>query len=696
MPQIPLYRQQTEVNSVPSFGGVDPSAAAAPAEAVARLGGQVAKYAEQRRQEFDDLRAEEAFNKLRERQMQLMLDPEKGFASVKSRDAVQRPLVQEYGDQFQQAQNEIASSLQSESQRRLFQKRAGVAGLEFKNALMRHVLNESNQYANEVYQVTLAVETNRAVTDWQNPYTIQSSLDRIDAAIGQRAKREGLAADATDVLLRDARSKVHSAVIGSALEAGNVGYAEDYLKLNGGQMNAMDLLKVKGMVTKEADTRVALGTATEVVQGVLQKARPDDDFGRLWNLLEQRESAGRQDAVSPKGAVGVAQVMPTTGPEAAKLAGLPWDEKRFRADADYNRRLGQAYFAKQLQTFGGSVPKALAAYNAGPGAVQKAVKAAKENPALGEGGEDWLALLPRETQDYVAAILPKYQDGVSGVPARPTLEQIHEQVRERIGTGNPERLKLAIDEATRQWKDADAARKQREDEALGDAFRLLEANGGRWDALPPSLKARVPADRFGSLREYASKVAKGQPVETDWGTYYALRASPALLQKTNLLALKPMIGDTEFKELARLQEELKSGNSTSAQTQLQTTHQRMAMRLNEMGVDPTPKPGDKNAKKVAQVWSLLDQRVRASETALGRKLKPEEMDNEIDRLFSSVEVKGKLWGTSTRRTFELTGTEQIVVPDDDRKQIMAALKTAGQPVTEERVLYFYKRARGLE
>lgn len=687
MPTIPIYRQQTDVSGVPNLGRIDPSAAAAPAAALERVGQQGMQWADERRQEFDTLRAEEAFNKLRERQMSLMLDPEKGFTTVKSGAAVQRPLMQEYSEAFNKAQNEIASSLQSESQRQLFQRRAAGAGLEFKNALMRHVLEQSNQYREEVFSGTLQVETNRAATEWSNPLTIQASLDRITSAVGMRAKADGLAADKTDALLRNARSQVHSIVIASALEAGNVGYAEQYLKANAEQMSGLDLLKVRGLVKKEADTRVALGTATEVVQGAVKRTEPGD-FGRLWNLLEHQESRGNQAAVSPKGAVGVAQVMPTTGPEAARLAGLPWDEQRLRTDAAYNRALGQAYFAKQLQTFGGDAAKALAAYNAGPGAVGNAIAKSEAK------GGDWLALLPKETQDYVAAILPKFGAG-DGAPARPTLEEIHQQVRQRVGIDNPERLKLALDESTRQWNDATAARKQREEEALGEAYRLLEGNGGRWDALPASLKSRVPADRFGSLREFAGKVAKGESVETDWDAYYTLRTDPKTLQQTNLLALKGRLGDTEFKELARQQEELRTGGGTSTQTQLQTTHQRMAVRLQEMGVDPSPKAGSGDAKKVAQVWSLLDQRVRAAEAALSRKLKPEELDAEIDSLFGTVQVKGALWGTRERRAFEVKPDDQIVVPDADRKQIMAALQKTGQPVTEERVLFYYKKARGL-
>lgn len=125
---------------------------------------------------------------------------------------------------------------------------------------------------------------------------------------------------------------------------------------------------------------------------------------QLIGGLTQQESGGRQtDAsgnpiTSSKGAVGIAQVMPGTAPEAAALAGLPWDANRYRTDQNYNLALGQAYLAKQLQTFGGDPQKALAAYNAGPGAVRQ---------AIAQGGNNWLSLLPQETQAYVPGVLSK-------------------------------------------------------------------------------------------------------------------------------------------------------------------------------------------------------------------------------------------------------------------------------------------------
>ncbi len=92
-------------------------------------------------------------------------------------------------------------------------------------------------------------------------------------------------------------------------------------------------------------------------------------------------------AVSPAGAVGIAQFLPQT---AEKLGVNPTDPASALAGA-------ARYMAELLRTYDGDEAKALAAYNAGPGTVAFAVRA---------GGAHWQQYLPAETQRYLAAILP--------------------------------------------------------------------------------------------------------------------------------------------------------------------------------------------------------------------------------------------------------------------------------------------------
>ena len=95
--------------------------------------------------------------------------------------------------------------------------------------------------------------------------------------------------------------------------------------------------------------------------------------------LIQAESAFNPRAVSPKGAIGLMQLMPATAAEHGVTDAF---------NPVQNIRAGVKYLKQLLDSYDGRVELALAAYNAGPGAVKK------------YGGK-----VPpyRETQNYVAA-----------------------------------------------------------------------------------------------------------------------------------------------------------------------------------------------------------------------------------------------------------------------------------------------------
>lgn len=150
-------------------------------------------------------------------------------------------------------------------------------------------------------------------------------------------------------------------------------------------------------------------SAGGAVAGPTIQTAAGDVPSALWAAQIKQESGGQQfkdgkPLTSSAGAIGIAQVMPGTAREAARLAGLPYDERRYQQDAGYNEKLGQAYMAQQLKTFGGDQAKALAAYNMGPGSAEKGNGVAG---LVAKHGENWLSFAPAETQNYVKTIMAK-------------------------------------------------------------------------------------------------------------------------------------------------------------------------------------------------------------------------------------------------------------------------------------------------
>ncbi|HEU0253621.1 MAG TPA: lytic transglycosylase domain-containing protein [Pyrinomonadaceae bacterium] len=116
-----------------------------------------------------------------------------------------------------------------------------------------------------------------------------------------------------------------------------------------------------------------------------------DRFGidpYLVFLVIEKESRFRTRAVSPKGAMGLMQLMPGT----ARRLGV-----RRPFDAAENIRGGTQYMRELMTMFGGKVDLVLASYNAGEGAV---LKYGRNVPPY------------RETRDYVKTIGKRY--GLSG------------------------------------------------------------------------------------------------------------------------------------------------------------------------------------------------------------------------------------------------------------------------------------------
>ena len=111
---------------------------------------------------------------------------------------------------------------------------------------------------------------------------------------------------------------------------------------------------------------------------------------KLDSLTMMAESGGNPNAISPKGAMGLMQVMPATARDPG-FGIRPSDGSQ--ADT---ARVGREYRAKMQSRYGNNLPKMWGAYNAGPGAVDK---------LIATHGDNWLSHAPAETQNYVAGLM---------------------------------------------------------------------------------------------------------------------------------------------------------------------------------------------------------------------------------------------------------------------------------------------------
>jgi hypothetical protein len=129
-------------------------------------------------------------------------------------------------------------------------------------------------------------------------------------------------------------------------------------------------------------------------------------FDAVREALIKQESGGNPNAISPKGAVGVTQVMPATAmdpgfgvPSVFDIAQAKGIQVASRDKAtaiellknpQINEELGGKYFDAMANRYGGDLQQAAAAYNGGPGRLDSV------------GGN--IGRMPAETQAYVPAV----------------------------------------------------------------------------------------------------------------------------------------------------------------------------------------------------------------------------------------------------------------------------------------------------
>ena len=126
----------------------------------------------------------------------------------------------------------------------------------------------------------------------------------------------------------------------------------------------------------------------------------------MVHALIRQESAFDVQALSPAGARGLMQLMPATAQGVAKRYNIAHRAEWLTSNPDHNIRLGSLYIKQMLDRFDGSYPLALAAYNAGPGRVDKWL-AQYGDPRKGTIDMiDWIEMIPiYETRNYVQRVL---------------------------------------------------------------------------------------------------------------------------------------------------------------------------------------------------------------------------------------------------------------------------------------------------
>ena len=159
---------------------------------------------------------------------------------------------------------------------------------------------------------------------------------------------------------------------------------------------------------------------------VLRKAKAVGlDPAYVYGLIRQ-ESRFVTDARSGVGAAGLMQVMPATAKWTAKKIGLTGFTVEQLNDHEVNVAIGTGYLKLVLDDFGGSMPMAAAAYNAGPSRP----RSWRNGPVL--EAAIWAENIPfQETRDYVKKVLSNTTNYAAVLTGQP------QSLKTRLGSVGP-------------------------------------------------------------------------------------------------------------------------------------------------------------------------------------------------------------------------------------------------------------------
>lgn len=144
---------------------------------------------------------------------------------------------------------------------------------------------------------------------------------------------------------------------------------------------------------------------------------PRDGMKVFDNGIVSIESNGDPKAVSPKGALGLSQILPGTARDVAgslgmkDIAGLDDAalKDRLLNDQNLNLRLGRAYWSQLLTRYDGNLALTAAAYNAGPGNADRWKKAAEEKFGSAASPAQLASVIDfQETRDYLGKLYGRF------------------------------------------------------------------------------------------------------------------------------------------------------------------------------------------------------------------------------------------------------------------------------------------------
>ncbi len=701
MIKLPEYKQHERTAALPT---PNVSARISPdqidgglGKALGQIGQQFADIAIKEKDTADTTAVLEADRKLSQWQVGAMYG-ENGALTRKGKDTLGLP--DDTSKAFDSYYSEVAAGLTSDKQRMALGKLSADRKESMLRTLYQHSSSEMERHYDGEFKASIDTARSAAALAYGDPKKVDEELQRGAKIITANAVRKGLGEEARTAAMRNWTSTVHTDVATRMLEQDPL-KAQQYVQQNADKYEAQDLLSLYAKLDP-AVTRIKGMQAGDAIFSTAPAAAPGGNV--LFSAMIQQESRGQQlgkdgaPLTSPKGAVGVAQLMPGTAQEAAKLAGLPWDETRYKTDAEYNQRLGAAYFGRLQRDFGGNPVLSVAAYNAGPGMVDDWVNGTNKtgknpgglkigDPRKGEiSSEEFARRIPfGETRNYVAKVMAT-AGGAGGDRSLSSMLAATDRI------ADPEQRQIAKAQVRQRFEQDKLAREERYQQSLTSAQDVAFSKPGGWRDIPPTVWAAIkPEDR--------TRLVQGAPKASDPDTMLLLQNNPTLWQSGQIERYRPLLSEADYRTF------FNHGSGADAQQKIRAAtidSDQFNNALAQAGMNNllTAKKGSDDQKTLLELRTKFQQMIDAEQQDKKRALTLDEKNALLTQLIKPVKVRmvrsGTLFGLGDGeatpeelRAFQVKNPRNIIIPPDARAKISADMKARGITPTNDRVLSAY-------
>jgi hypothetical protein len=271
-----------------------------------------------------------------------------------------------------------------------------------------------------------------------------------------------------------------------------------------------------------------------------------------------------------------------------------------------------------------------------------------------------------------------------------------EQLAKAAEITDPKRREKTLQQVKQNHVMVREAQREVEERASDAAWQAFAKGAKIPESTLVQMNGRERAQLVEAQRTRADRLAAGRPVKTDMATYIDVREKLARGERVDLRGYTEKIGTAQMEQLLDIQA---AARKPGKQDDMLTDEQRINVALRGLGIDPKKKPDE-----AGRVMTEIDRRVRAASSAKGDKpLTPDEKQKIVDDVAKDTVYVSEFFTDPQKPVALLTPEEQAKayvrvdgrnvpvssVPASDRRQIIAALRATGRPVSEQNIVQLY-------